>query len=182
MAVREVSAKKSHEDLQSLGAKALLVDVRTPLEFRERHATEARSLPLDEISAERLRRAAEGRVVYLICKSGARARKAAEKLEAEGYSGELVLVAGGTDAWAADGLPVQRESGVISLERQVRIGAGLLVATFSLLALVVSPYFAAGSLFVGCGLVFAGITNWCGMGLLLARMPWNRGVSESCKV
>ncbi len=28
--------------------------------------------------------------------------------------------------------------------------------------------------FVGAGLVFAGITDTCGMGMMLARMPWNR--------
>lgn len=179
MAIQEVSPRAFHEQWQKAADQCVLVDVRTPVEYRERRAAMATSLPLSEVSADRVKKLAAGRTIHLICKSGARARQAAEKLATEGLT-EVVLVTGGTDAWAGDGLPVKKDAGVISLERQVRIGAGLIAGTFSLLALTVNVNFAYGSLFVGCGLIFAGITNWCGMGMLLAKMPWNKGTGASC--
>ncbi|MCE0521452.1 MAG: rhodanese family protein, partial [Methylacidiphilales bacterium] len=101
------------------------------------------------------------------------ASKAAEKLAKEGLN-NAVVVEGGTLAWIDAGLPVNRgTTKVISLERQVRIVAGSLVLTGVLLAIFVHPYFIGLSAFVGAGLIFAGITDWCGMGLLLARLPWN---------
>jgi hypothetical protein len=72
------------------------------------------------------------------------------------------------------GLPVVRGKKTISLERQVRIAAGLLVLIGSLLGWLVHPVFIGLSAFVGAGLVFAGVTDTCGMGLMLARMPWNQ--------
>ncbi|MBI1290707.1 DUF2892 domain-containing protein [bacterium] len=179
MAVTELSPRAFHEKWQKDGADCVLLDVRTPVEFRERRAVMAKNLPLAEVNAARIQQVAAGKTLFLICKSGARAKQAADKLAAEGVS-EMVLVTGGTDAWVADGLPVARDAGVMSLERQVRIAAGAIVTTFCVLSLLVHPYFVFGALFVGCGLIFAGVTNWCGMGLLLARMPWNKGTSGSC--
>ena len=111
--------------------------------------------------------------LYVICKSGGRSARAVEKLTAAGLD-NVFGVDGGTDAWVAADLPIVRGRGVISLERQVRIGAGLLVAIGTTLGLLISPWILALPLFVGCGLLFAGITDWCGMGLLLAKAPWNR--------
>jgi tetrahydrodipicolinate N-succinyltransferase len=85
------------------------------------------------------------------------------------------VVEGGTELWAAAGLPTEGTGRkVISIERQVRIGAGSLVLTGLILGFLFHPAFFALSAFIGAGLVFAGITDWCGMGLLLARAPWNR--------
>jgi len=67
----------------------------------------------------------------------------------------------------------------ISLERQVRIAAGSLVLLGAVLSLLVHPYFIGLAAFVGAGLVFAGVTDTCGMAMCLARMPWNQ-VKESC--
>ena len=86
----------------------------------------------------------------------------------------LFSVEGGTLAWEKAGLPVVRGREVISLERQVRIAAGLLVVLGVMLGWLVHPGFLALSAFVGAGLVFAGLTDTCGMGLMLAKMPWNR--------
>ena len=153
-----------------------LVDVRTPAEFAEVHVPQARNEPLDRFNPEGL--AASGVIAadkptYLLCRSGARATKAAEKMTKEGLD-QAVVVEGGTLAWIEAGLPVDRGAvKVISLERQVRIGAGSLVLLGLIFAWLVHPYFLALSAFVGVGLVFAGITDWCGMGLLLARLPWN---------
>jgi rhodanese-related sulfurtransferase len=153
-----------------------LIDVRTPVEFATVHAEGARSIPLDQLDPRAVMAADDGLAggpVYVICKSGGRAAKACERFHAAGYT-DVLSVAGGTDAWARAGLPVVRgSSGVISLERQVRIGAGLLVVAGVVLGWHVHPAFHWLSALVGGGLVFAGATDWCGMGLLLARMPWN---------
>lgn len=159
------------------GEAVAVIDVRTPIEYDEVHAPEAANIPLDQVSKETLAAAGCGECgqpVYLLCRSGQRAAKAAEKLLACGYA-QPVVVTGGTLAWIEAGLPVKRgESKVISLERQVRIAAGALVFTGALLARFVHPDFVWLPGFVGAGLVFAGATDFCGMGLLIAKMPWNR--------
>jgi hypothetical protein len=91
----------------------------------------------------------------------------------------VVNVEGGTQAWDEAGLPVVRGQKAISLERQVRIAAGSLVLLGALLGYFAHPYWIALSAFVGAGLVFAGITDTCGMGMLLARMPWNQAPKPS---
>jgi rhodanese-related sulfurtransferase len=154
----------------------LLLDVRTPAEFDQFHIPQARNEPLDQLDLGRLRSQGsidEKRDLYLICQSGQRAGIAAKKFAAQGFDGGVVLE-GGTQAWVAAGLPVTRgASKVISLERQVRIVAGSLVLLGAILGWFVHPYFFGLSAFVGGGLVFAGITDFCGMGLLLAKFPWN---------
>ena len=87
---------------------------------------------------------------------------------------KVFVVEGGTDLWHEQGLPVEKGTSAISLERQVRITAGTLVFLGTLLGVFINYYFLIIPGFVGAGLVFAGVTDTCGMALLLARMPWNR--------
>jgi rhodanese-related sulfurtransferase len=154
-----------------------VIDVRTPLEFAEVHVPQARLHPLDSLDTEKLLTSGvirQGQPVYVLCRSGQRARLAVEKLTTAGFDGGVV-VEGGTQAWVQAGFPVDRsEVKVISLERQVRIAAGSLVLTGVLLGWFVHRGFFALSGFVGAGLIFAGISDWCGMGLLLAKAPWNQ--------
>jgi rhodanese-related sulfurtransferase len=150
-----------------------VVDVRTPVEFAEVHVPQAQSVPLDELKPDALPYPKD-KAVYLLCRGGQRATRAAEKLAQAGFS-QPVVVIGGTLAWIEAGLPVDRSPvKVISLERQVRIAAGAIVFTGVLLARLVDARFIWLSGFVGAGLVFAGVTDFCGMGLLLAKMPWNK--------
>ena len=152
---------------------APVIDVRTPVEFAAVHVPQARSFPLDELQPDSLQ-LPKDQPVYLLCRSGQRASKAAEKLTKVGFA-EPVVVEGGTLAWIEANLPVIRgRTSVISLERQVRILAGGIVLVGALLAHFVNAHFLWLSGFVGAGLVFAGITDFCGMGLLLARFPWNK--------
>jgi rhodanese-related sulfurtransferase len=153
-----------------------LIDVRTPVEFRELHATAARNLPLDRLDPAAVMQARNGskeELLYVICRSGSRGRQACEKFLAAGFP-NVVNVEGGTLAWAECGLPVVRGKKAISLERQVRIAAGSLVLLGALLGWLVHPALVGLAAFVGAGLVFAGITDTCGMGMLLALMPWNQ--------
>lgn len=154
---------------------ALLIDVRTPVEFREVHAEGAHNFPLDRLSVDPIRekRGSSEEPVLVLCKGGSRARKACEKLREAGLE-EVRVVEGGTDAWVNQNLPVVRGQKAISLERQVRIAAGSLVFLGTVLAATIHPTFLVIPGFVGAGLVFAGITDTCGMGMMLARMPWNR--------
>jgi rhodanese-related sulfurtransferase len=162
------------------GARPIrLIDVRTAAEFRSIHAEGATLVPLDRFDPGVLAGADGGGDVptYLICASGTRARTAAEKCVAAGLK-NIAVVEGGTSAWEAAGLPVVRGRGAISLERQVRIVAGSLVVAGVLLGWFVHRAFFGLCAFVGAGLVFAGITDTCGMALALARMPWNQAAPE----
>ena len=151
--------------------------MRTPAEYAQVHAEGARLVPLDRLDPAAVMSAREGppdEPLYVICKTGARAARACEKFHAAGFA-NVLCIEGGTAAWEQAGLPVVKgQRKVISLERQVRIAAGLLVLCGVLLGWLVHPVLYALSAFVGAGLVFAGMTDTCGMGMLLARMPWNR--------
>ena len=152
-----------------------VLDVRTPVEFAEVHVPQARNIPLDQLQPGATQ-VPKDQAVYLLCRSGQRATKAAEKLAKQGFA-EPIVVEGGTLAWMAANLPVTRSAvKVMSVERQVRIAAGSLVLIGVLLGWFVHRGFYGLAGFVGAGLVFAGITDFCGMGLLLAKLPWNRRV------
>lgn len=112
-----------------------------------------------------------------------RARKAIEKFRRAGFE-NCVLVEGGTQAWIDAGLPVNRgKSKILPLMRQVQITVGAISAMGAVLALAVNPWFALIPIVTGCGLLFAGLTGFCGLALVLAKMPWNRAMdrnSNSC--
>jgi hypothetical protein len=146
------------------------------------HVPFAENRPLESLDPAALAKACKGAAdaaIYVICQKGGRGANACAKLLAAGMN-QVVNVEGGTEAWAQSGLPVVRGKHTISLERQVRIAAGTLVLVSSALGYFVHPFFFALAAFVGAGLTFAGLTDTCGMGLLLARMPWNQvgGVSS----
>ena len=179
MSVATISPKQL-QDLVQAGDPVELIDVRTPIEFREVHVTFARNIPLDQLDPKQLTvgRTGSQKPVYVICRSGSRGKQACEKIVAHGFS-NVVNVEGGTMAWDQAGLPVVRGQKTISLERQVRIAAGALGLTGAVLGYFVSPYWIGLSAFVGAGLIFAGVTDTCAMGMMLARMPWNRVSSNS---
>jgi rhodanese-related sulfurtransferase len=157
---------------------AMLIDVRTPGEFGGEHIDGAISLPLDALREDRVRNVlGDRRDCVVVCQSGRRATTAAERLTAWGFS--PVVLAGGLNAWKEAGNPVKRGRGVISIERQVRIAAGSLVLLGVGAGLSGYPGWFGLAVFVGAGLVFAGITDFCGMGLLLARMPWNQRTGQA---
>lgn len=174
MSVVTISPRQLH-DIVLAGRIVDLIDVRTPVEFREVHVSFARNVPLDQLASTAITAGRPGAAepLYVICQSGARGKQACENLLAAGYT-SVVNVNGGTKAWVEAELPVVRGQKAISLERQVRIAAGTLVLIGALLGCFAHPYWIALPAFVGAGLVFAGITDACGMGMLLARMPWNQ--------
>lgn len=170
--MQTISPKQLH-DLVASGKSIDLIDVRTPVEYREVHVSFARNVPLDQLKPHEVTANRNGDPLYVICRSGGRGKQACEKIAAAGFS-NVVNVEGGTQAWDQAGLPVVRGKKSMSLERQVRIAAGSLVLTGAVLGYFVSLYWIGLSAFVGAGLIFAGVTDTCGMGMLLAKMPWNR--------
>jgi rhodanese-related sulfurtransferase len=154
-----------------------LLDVRTPGEYESVHIRGAYNVPLDRLDeyAMEIRSNVESPVV-LICQSGVRARRAEEALKSCSMT-NLHVLDGGVNGWVADGQPVERGATRISLERQVRIAAGSLAALGGVLALAVDPLWALLPAFIGSGLVFAGITDTCGMAMVLSKLPYNRPAS-----
>lgn len=157
-----------------LEAKKRLIDVRTPGEYKSAHVVGAELMPLDALDASAFcEKHGKDTPVYILCQSGKRASMAAEKLAAAGHTATYV-VDGGTQAAVKAGVAVERGKGSISIERQVRIAAGLLVFIGTALGYFVHPAMFIIPAFVGAGLTFAGITDTCGMALLLGKCPWNQ--------
>ncbi len=151
-----------------------LLDVRTPAEFKSMQLDGALNIPLDQLAGHpEVAAIPSATKLLLICASGPRADKAQRLLSDAGFT-DLQVLPGGMNAWSAAGHPVIRGQATMSLERQVRIAAGFLVFTGVMLGLFVHPGFYGLSAFVGAGLMFAGITDTCAMGLLIAKLPWNR--------
>ncbi len=167
-----VGADEVVRRVRAVGAGSV-IDVRSPVEVLGESVPGAVAVPLDQLEA----RLDEVRAVpaprLLLCRSGARAGKAMETLTALGVDG-LSVMSGGLEAYRAAGGSTVSAGSHMSLERQVRVAAGSLSLLGVILGFLLHPGFFGLSGFVGAGLVFAGVTDWCGMGLLLARAPWNQ--------
>lgn len=160
-------------ELLDSGGECQVIDVREFSEFNSERIADAQLMPLSnfEKHADEIDHA---KPVYLMCRSGNRAKQAAAKLMNRGFT-DIHVIEGGMTAWSGADLPIIRgESKVWSLERQVRFAAGLFVLTGVLLGAFLSPYLYILSAFVGGGLMFSAVTDTCGMGMVLARMPWNK--------
>lgn len=170
--IKETTVNEIHSLINS-GNECQVIDVREFSEFDRERIASASLMPLSNFEKhtaeiDRLK------PVYIMCHSGNRATKAAQRLAAKGFD-DLYVIRGGMSAWSQADLPIIKgESKVWSLERQVRFTAGLLVLVGVILGFAVSPYLFLISGFIGAGLTVSGITDFCGMGMLLARMPWNR--------
>ena len=155
-----------------------LLDVRTPAEYESAHIRGSYNVPLDTLGehADEIREDVDAPVV-LVCQSGSRSRQAEEALKRVGMP-QLHVLNGGLNGWIASGKTVRRGRERISLERQVRIAAGALAGASGLLAVKAHPRFGLLSAFVGGGLLFAGVTDTCGMAKVLAKLPYNQAGSD----
>jgi rhodanese-related sulfurtransferase len=158
-----------HEAKRLVDEGAVLIDIRGAAEHAREHIPGARNLPFG--SGAKL----EGKApIVFHCRSGVRTSANAETL-ATSANCQAYILDGGLDAWKRAGLPVAIDrSQPIEIIRQVQIAAGSLVLLGVVLGLLWRPEFYALSGFIGAGLLFAGITGWCGMARLLELMPWNR--------
>lgn len=155
-------------------AGGTVIDVRTPAEFKSAHVIGAELHPLDKLDATAYcQGSATDKPVYILCQSGKRANMAAQKLAAAGHT-QAIVVEGGTEAAIKAGLDIAYGRKAISIERQVRIVAGLLVLSGTLAGVFLHSGFLIVPGFVGTGLAFAGISDTCGMAMALGKCPWNQ--------
>lgn len=155
--------------------KAELLDVRTEMEYRSGHIAGARHIPVDTLEQmDRMEAPAEGRTLCIICQSGKRAERAHRHLKEKLGISSCVLEHG-MNAWEEAGLPVEKEAAArLPLIRQVQIIIGLVNLLTIALGCFVHPLWLIVPAFTSCGLLVAGLTGFCGLALVLARMPWNR--------
>ena len=161
------------EELQGLleRGECELVDVREGVEWAGGRIAGARHIPLGELE-RRCGEVPAKSPVIVMCRSGKRSQQGADLLRERGLS-DVRELEGGFLAWDAAGLASERdERAPWALDRQVRLAAGSLIVLGLALSLLWPPAIFL-SWFVGGGLVFAALTDWCGMGLLLAKAPWN---------
>lgn len=153
--------------------EAILIDVRESIEHNTQKIEGAKLHPSGSICCSSIPETDKKILVH--CQKGGRGHNACQKLIAESDEINVYNIEGGIEAWKAAGLPVQNsDKKILPLDRQVQLTIGLSVLTFSLLAYFVHPAFALGAAFFGAGLTNAGLTGWCGLGMLIAKMPWNK--------
>lgn len=157
----------------------LLVDVRTPMEFREAHVPTSRNVPLADLPqyVTQLKKEAATKPIILICRTQNRIKLAYEELFNAGVT-NCRLLEGGVTAWRSSGFPVIQGKKSISLEGRVRLLIGAVVLLGTGLGAVVNGWFLLLPALAGVGLMHAGMTDSCLMAVLLARLPFNRASSS----
>lgn len=168
-----VSTFKEVVESEANNSTVDFINVCTPAEYKEKHIKGVRSVPLDTLHTK-VDELNKKKTIYIHCRSGSRGRQAIEKLQSLGVTAELVNVEGGILAWEEAGNETGSHTSRLPIMRQVFIGAGGLVLIGLLLTHFVDYNFILLPLFVSLGLLVSGTTGWCGMALLLAKMPWNK--------
>lgn len=158
--------------------EAILVDVREDFEHASERIEQARNHCLSKFDAEQLRKECGGCRVVFHCRTGKRSSEAATKFG----GGQVFHLQGGIEGWKAAGLSVLKSASApkIDIMRQVQIVAGFFIVSGVVLGTLVNPWLYGISAFVGCGLIFAGLSGWCGMAKLLSVMPWNKAAVSCC--
>lgn len=151
----------------------VLVDVRTAAEHRSEFIKKSILIPLNELSANNLPTTAKPIVLH--CQSGARSKTGCEKITNENQALTVYSLDGGIKAWTDAGFPTEKTTtSILPLDRQTQLTSGVLILSTIILGTFVNTgfYFATG--LIGAGLIFAGLSGWCGMAKLIATMPWNK--------
>jgi len=153
--------------------EAVLIDVREPAEHKTANIPDSILKPSGSICCGDIPDL--GKKIVLHCQKGMRGNSACQKLVGENSDLEVYNLEGGIEAWQQAGFPTGTHGGkTLPLDRQVQLTIGSSVLLFSLLAYFVNPIFSLAAAFFGAGLVNAGLTGWCGLAKLMAKMPWNR--------
>lgn len=154
--------------------EAVVIDVREPAEHETRNIPGSQLIPLGTLDPSRLPEH-QGKKLVIYCQAGRRGTLACEKLLNATPDTELYHLEGGILAWEAAGQPVASlGKHMLPLDRQVQLTVGLSVLAATVLGYYLSPAFLLISGFFGLGLSIAGLTGFCGLAMVLARMPWNR--------
>lgn len=156
--------------------KVALVDVREPAEFSAEHIPGAVNIPLSSWDDGALKEFGDKDIVFQ-CASGNRSCRALDRVSNISGDAKLYNLEGGITAWKSERMPTEKSGKkILPLDRQVQVTLGVLILFSSLLGFFVHSAYFIVPVFIGAGLLNAGITGWCGMALLMAKMPWNRSV------
>lgn len=170
--ITALSPQKAYDKLSD---GAVLIDIRSSDEYKRKHIKGAISSPLERLTKQSIDSMADGGVVIFSCLSGMRTKQNAPFLqECTANCQEVYVLDGGLSTWQKANLPITQHTALPDIMRQVQMIAGVLILLGVVLGASVSPWFYGLSGFVGAGLLFAGLTGFCGMAKLLALMPWNR--------
>jgi rhodanese-related sulfurtransferase len=171
----EMISARTASELAAKNSRVKFLDVRSASEFSQVHIKDAIHIPIDMLGAKVNELSGSGDSYIMVCHTGNRAAMAADMLIQSGTH-QVKVMTGGMVAWQKEKLAIIKGSGGMSLERQVRCVAGSLVLLGVILAYFVHPAFMFISAFVGAGLVFAGLTDSCAMGMLLMKLPYNKNL------
>ncbi|MGK3143384.1 rhodanese family protein [Pantoea sp. C2G6] len=173
MTVQTVTPSEARQLMQN---GSTLVDIREPAEFLRERIPGAISLPLSDILAgKKIAEQPAHHPVIFHCLAGSRTAQHQDALIGAAAPAPVFLLSGGINAWKSDRLPtVEDKKYPLPIMRQVQIVAGIVILTGVVLGYATDKNFFLLSGFVGAGLLFAGVSGWCGMAMLLSRMPWNK--------
>ncbi|UCG34719.1 MAG: MBL fold metallo-hydrolase [Candidatus Omnitrophota bacterium] len=174
----EMISPKEASALISKDSQFKLLDVRSALEFNETHLKDSTNIPIDMLSLKINSLSQSGQKYIVFCRTGNRSPMAADMLLQSGISAVKVME-GGITRWQKEKLPIIKGQGELSLERQVRIIAGSMVLLGIVLAWLAHWAFIFISVVVASGLVFAGLTDNCLMGILLMKLPYNKKIYKA---
>ncbi len=174
--MRHISLKDFQDILKEHGndADILFLNVCTREEFATQHIAGVKNIPLDELSQHQ-EAFKDKKALYIHCRSGKRSDAACVTLENLGFTGELFSLEGGLLAWTSAGLPIHRLNNALPLRQQIFLCAGILILLGVFCTVFFGNIFLIIPCIVGIGMTISGTTGWCGMELLLKKMPWNRG-------
>ncbi len=182
MTIKNIDAKSAKSLLEA--GKAIIIDVREPAENQAKSIAGSKLIPLAQICKNVLPNCA-GKKLIIHCHSGKRSQMACQKLLREDSNLEIHNLEGGITAWCDAGCDVESSGKMfLPLDRQVQVTIGLSVFLGTLLGYFVSVKFLIIPAFFGAGLTFAGLTGFCGLAMLLAKMPWNKACKQksSCSI
>lgn len=172
MPIKSIDPKTAQQWLAK--NEAVIIDVREPVEYAAMHIAGAKLIPLGVINENKLPELGNKKLI-IHCQLGRRGGMACEKLFKDNSNLEIYNLEGGIVAWEKAGFKIERSGSVcLPVDRQVQvtIGGGVLLGI--ILGYFIHPIFLLLSAFLGAGLLQAGLTGWCGLALLMAKMPWNQ--------
>lgn len=172
MVMKLISSKEAKKKLDE--KTGIIIDVRSPAEFESEHINGAYNIPIDRIKEFEEDIFKTKKDIMLICRSGARANNACVLIQDHLNNRDVYVIEGGIVAWEHNKFDVIYGKNHWALDRQVRLLAGFLVTLGVVLGFFVSNYFLLLSLFIGLGLMFAAISNTCGMAYMLSKLPYNQ--------
>lgn len=173
MSTRTVSPAEAHELMKN---GSTLIDIREPAEFLREHVPGAISFPLSDILlGKKIKDLPVNHPVIFHCLAGSRTAQNEDALVRTADPATVLLLSGGINAWKSANFPtIEDKKYPLPIMRQVQIVAGILILAGVLMGYAIDESFFLLSGFVGAGLLFAGVSGWCGMAVLLSKMPWNK--------